>query len=483
MRKWPLWLVGILCVQLSFAQEQATLLGTWHNPELVPSNIADNIYNEIWGYANGDKEYAIIGSTAGTHFIDVTDPSQPTEVQFVPGKAQGGVIIHRDYHDHNGYLYAVSDEGASSLQIMDITDIEDTVMVLYDSDELIRTAHNIFIDNEQEKLYAFATKNGLGVGFALRIYSLSDPLNPTFIAEHRTFDGLTVGHVHDGFVKDNIAFLNCGWDGFLVVDFTDPLQPVTKTKLTNYPQKGYNHSGWPSPGLDYYYMADESHGKDMKVLNVCDLEAVTVGKTFNARSIESNSIPHNQVAVCNYLYVSYYYDGLQVYDISDPKDPVRVMEYDTYPLPNDASYRGAWGVYPFLPSGNILVSDMQTGLYVFEAIDTNCTGLGITGNFEEDCEVDVNSSVQQPTRVEDWVNVYPTLVHKGDWLSLQLSATQQAVEIEMQLIDASGKTLRTYKGLVQGNNIITLPKNISKGNYLLKVNRQDQAIVKQIVVQ
>ena len=36
------------------------------------------------------------------------------------------------------------------------------------------------------------------------------------------------------------------------------------------------------------------------------------------------------------------------------------------------SFEGAWGVYPHLPSGNILVSDMQEGLFVIEAIDSGC---------------------------------------------------------------------------------------------------------------
>ena len=64
------------------------------------------------------------------------------------------------------------------------------------------------------------------------------------------------------------------------------------------------------------------------------------------------------------MYVSSYHDGLQVYDISDQENPTKVASFSTYLMDDHDSYRGAWGVYPFLPSGNILFSDMQYGLYV-----------------------------------------------------------------------------------------------------------------------
>ena len=73
-----------------FAQAQeANLLGTWNDEALIGSFAYDNAYNEIWGIAAGGKEYAILGSTAGTHFIDVTSPAEPTEAFFIPGASSG----------------------------------------------------------------------------------------------------------------------------------------------------------------------------------------------------------------------------------------------------------------------------------------------------------------------------------------------------------------------------------------------------------
>jgi len=113
-------------------------------------------------------------------------------------------------------------------------------------------------------------------------------------------------------------------------------------------------------------MADEDYDSDIKILDLSDLPDIYIPNTFNAESTES-SITHNQIILGDKLYVSYYVDGLQVFDISDPENPVRELYYDTSTEePGPGRYRGAWGVYPFLSSGNILVSDMQNGLFVVD---------------------------------------------------------------------------------------------------------------------
>ena len=94
--------------------ENINLLYQWSVDTLIGSEAFDNVYNEVWGVVVDDREYAIIGSTAGTHFFDVTNPSTASEIAFVAGRVVGDEIIHRDYHDYQNYLYAVSDEGLSS---------------------------------------------------------------------------------------------------------------------------------------------------------------------------------------------------------------------------------------------------------------------------------------------------------------------------------------------------------------------------------
>ncbi|MEM9023292.1 MAG: hypothetical protein AAGB22_06105, partial [Bacteroidota bacterium] len=134
--------------------DNITLLYNWQDTTLPGSAAFDNPYNEVWGFVQDNSEYVVIGTTLGTHIFAVDDPVNAQEVAFIPGEAQGPVIIHRDYHDYNGYLYMVSDEGPSTLQIADLSHLPDSAPVVYDSDDLFARAHNIFIDTATAKMYA-----------------------------------------------------------------------------------------------------------------------------------------------------------------------------------------------------------------------------------------------------------------------------------------------------------------------------------------
>ncbi|MFK7932979.1 MAG: choice-of-anchor B family protein [Saprospiraceae bacterium] len=471
--------------QFVFAQQtsEGNLLGQWSDPALVGSNAYDNTYNEVWGVARNGHEYAILGSTAGTHFIDVTDPANPTEAFFIEGAATGGAIIHRDYHDYGDYLYAVADEGLSTLQILDLSALPDSLPVLYDSFQLLTKAHNIFIDSTQAMLYCFATKGGAQAYSALRLYSIADPLQPEFVGEYNQFSTLTVGHVHDGFVRDGIAFLNCGNDGFAIVDFNDPANPVTKSILTTYTQNGYNHSGWLSESCDYYYMADENHNKDIKVVDVKDICEIEVTGTFDEGTPVSGTIPHNQVVACDYLYASYYYNGLRVYDISNPAEPELAMFYNTSSVDLRNSYEGAWGVYPFLPSGNILVSDMQEGLFVIEGMADACTSTAATP--QSQCAIDCGAATSTADLRKDVERVQLSPQPAQDVLTIELTLKQSQQNVNVDILDINGREvarLGTYNFLATKNQErVTLP-SLTKGLYLLRFSNAEMQFTEKLLM-
>ena len=364
------------------AQQTATLLFNWQDTNLVGSWAYDNTYNECWGVVVNNQEFAVIGSTAGTHIFDVSDPINSSEVAFIEGGYTGGGVIHRDYHDFSGYLYIVCDEGSSStLQIIDISDLPNSATTVYDSNNLFTKSHNIFIDTATAKLYACASNNAMDVYDLSIKYDTSQiiiqsPVNPKLIYSYDD-----VGHVHDAFVRNDTAFLNCGNEGLRIMDFSmvDTIgdQPVLLGSLTSYPDAGYNHSGWLNDKGTIYIMQDENHGYDVKILDVSDLSNITVLSTFNS-GVDPNSMAHNGIIKGDLAYIPYYHDGLRVFNISNPSNPIQIWKYDTYNSNNHSSYRGAWGVYPHLPSGNIIVSDMQTGLYILN-LDSGTSNL-----FEEE---------------------------------------------------------------------------------------------------
>ena len=327
----------------TFLNDNVNLLFNWADTSL-PINSLGGSYTDVYGVAINGGEYAVIGSTMGTHIIDVTNPTQSYEAAFIPG-AQQYSVTHRDYFSMENYLYAVCDQGSSTLQIIDLSNLPNSVTVVYDDDSLISTSHNMFIDTLNKKLYS---TNG-------DVLDISNPTIPTYL--------FNMGFsCHDLYVENDTGYFNCTSNGLQIYEMTTN-SPQYLGSLTSYPQQGTNHSGWKKDNT--YVLADENHGLSLKVIDVSDLNNLQVIALFNS-GVDPNSIPHNLIIRDNFVYVSYYHDGLQIFDISDPNNPVKAGYYDTY-LPNHHNgYAGNWGVDPLLPSGNILVSDVQSGLFVLE---------------------------------------------------------------------------------------------------------------------
>jgi choice-of-anchor B domain-containing protein len=333
--------------------ENINLLDNWTD-ETLPTINNGIRFNEVWGFVQDDQEYAVIGSTMGTHIFLISDLDELIEVDFVPGAFQGGVV-HRHFDDFNGYLYGVCDQGNSTLQIMDLQYLPDSVSLVYNSNEHVVTAHNCFIDRSSNILYLAGP-----AGDALRLLSIENPVEPTFIMNF-----LEVNYVHDLFVRNDTAYLNCAGQGLWVVDFSDPISPVQLGSLDTYPDQGYNHSGWLTDDGNTYVFADETTGMRMKVCDVSDLTDIQILSLFNSEATP-NTVPHNLQIKGDLVYVSHYNDGLQIFDISNPSSPARVAYYDTFYGDDSYAFNGAWGVYAFLPSGRILISDRTSGLYLFE---------------------------------------------------------------------------------------------------------------------
>ena len=454
MKKLIYTLLGLFSLN-NFAQtgDNLELLFHWNDDDIVGTTWYDNAYNEVWGVVVAGREFAIIGSTSGTHIFDVTDPVNSTEVQFIPGADFGPAIVHRDYHDRNGFLYAVSDEGNSTLQIIDISLLPDTATIVYDSNELIKTSHNIFIDESFNKLYAcnVRTASSGWNSTSLAVFDIEEPTNPIHLLNYEV-PGTSYG-VHDMWVKNDTAFLNNGGDGLFVVDFTDLSSPQLIGSLTEYPDKGYNHSGWPSEDMKTYIMADEDWGHDMKVLDISDLSNINVTATFSSE-IDPNSIPHNQIIKDNYVYVSSYHDGLQVYDISDQENPTKVASFSTYLLDDHTSYRGAWGVYPLLPSGNILVSDMQYGLYV----------LAPSGNF--DLKQNPNNKL----------SLHPNPANQA----IQIQIPETEIKLAIEIYDLKGH-LVLNTDLFRENKSIPIT-HLNEGIYIVKAQGEKTFYQQKLIV-
>jgi choice-of-anchor B domain-containing protein len=334
-----------------------SLLSNWDN-NAYPLTNYNTQYTSIWGYAAGGREYAILGSAAGANFIDVTVPSNPVLVSFQAGGSPNSVW--REYRTYSHYCYAIADQGAgASLQIFDLSGLPSTVTKVYDSQTFFSRAHTLFIENGRLYVAGSDAQND-----GVLIFDIAtNPTSPALMAS------FTLGaYTHDVFVKRDTLYAFFGSQGAIYgYDFHDLQNPSYLSDISVYPERGYAHQGWATEGLDYLYWADETANTGIKVADIRNPGQINVLNTFRSALLApafTNSTPHNMYIKDSLLYVAYYHDGLQVFDIRNPVNPTRVAYYDTYANSNYAGLAGAWGAYPFLPSGNILVADTQNGLFV-----------------------------------------------------------------------------------------------------------------------
>ena len=153
------------------------------------------------------------------------------------------------------------------------------------------------------------------------------------------------------------------------------------------------------------------------------------------------------------MYSAYYYDGIYAWGIEDPSDPVLLGYYDTSVLPHQISYEGAWGVYPFLSSGNILVSDMQTGLWVF-SLDTSLS---------------TDEKQSGPT-----LNVWPNPAS-------EVIRVQSGTKLESYSItNINGQTVQAEQAL-NGNRIDV--SHLPSGIYILNVSTPEGSAHRKILVE
>ncbi|MFN5911267.1 MAG: choice-of-anchor B family protein [Bacteroidota bacterium] len=419
-----------------------SLLDRWNSDTLI-TNSSQVRYSGCWGFERNGIEYAIVGSTEGSHFFKITNKNKLEPVDFVEGRFVSTMVIHREFKTYGNYAYAICDEGTSSLQIIDLSYLPDSVVKVADlQDERFGKVHNLFIDSANALLYAcLVTPFSGGTAqsiIPLRVFSLTNPVDPQLVWEGPS----DIPEVHDCYVRNNIALLNCGMDGLRVYDFTEPSSPVYKSNLTFYQDQGYNHQGWLSPDGKTYVFADETNGKKIKKCKVNEDHSIQVQVSFGTQW-EKGSIPHNIMCTNDFAFVAYYNEGLRIFDLRYGT-PRELAFYDTYPEENIFKMNGAWGVYSNFPSGRVIVSDRQYGLFLFD--------------FNRNLFSDL------PDREE--FTVYPNPVPSGSDLIIR-APKDELSQFELELTDFQGKIL--LKKNVQGQSYCQVKMTYPAGVYFIRV--------------
>ncbi len=367
----------------------------------------------VWGFVdqNDGREYAVIGLADGTGVVDVTDPVDPREVVTIPGNPSPWreVKIYQSFdagsNRFRAFAYITTEAPNSGLQVIDLSGLPATATLattLSDTGSQhtayvsnIDYATNMAIPGAEAFLYLAGSNVD---GGAWRAYSLANPAQPQFISSAPN----GTEYVHDAtslLITDaRAAQCGVGHDPCEVyVDFnentvdlwdvTEKVAPILLSSTT-YSDASYTHSGWPTADQRHIFVHDETDEINRGLFTqIYTMNADDLLNPFIVGSYQGpdTTTDHNGYTKGNFLYVSHYRRGLVVFDVTEPEVLREVASFDTFlaPAADSAGTDGAWGVYPFFPSGTVLISDISNGLFVLrdyaETLAQNVGRIGYAG--------------------------------------------------------------------------------------------------------
>lgn len=344
-------LSSICCALLSVvatAQNVNVVLRSQFN---FPSQSCAN----IGGYVDSTgKEYALVGCSRGLAIVDVTNPVSPFLAKQVPGP----VNLWKELKTYKHYAYVTS-EGGEGLQIVDLRSLPDTGGITYKhwmpliGSDTLRTIHALHIDTATGYVYLFGSNRANGGIVVADIKT--DPWNPVYAGQYNSV------YIHDGYVRNDTVYAGAINAGHMrVINFTNKNSPVLlQTQATPH---NFTHNTWLSDDGKTVFTTDERSGSYVAAYDVSDLGNITELDRIRSNP-GSGSVGHNTHILNDYAVTSWYKDGFTIVDAHRPGNLVQVGNYDTY-AGSGSGFSGAWGVYPYLPSGNVLVSSLDGNLYV-----------------------------------------------------------------------------------------------------------------------
>jgi choice-of-anchor B domain-containing protein len=351
--------------------------------------------SNLWGFVDLDdgREYAVVGLSNATAIVEVTDPQNPREVGSVPGNTSlwREVKVYQFFDAaagaHRAYAYITTEAPGSGLQVIELSGLPNSVSLANTITDF-QTSHTIYVSNvdyatnaaiagRQAFIYIAGANLDLG---AYRIFNLTNPVTPQRVTVAPT----GTGYMHDStslYLTDSRTahcdqghnpcevLVDFNVDSVDLWDVTNKSAPVLLS-ATSYPEVRFTHSGWPTEDQRFIVVHDEldelriaNFRTHIYTLEIDDLLAPSVVTSYIGPDTTTD---HNGYAKGDRYYMSHYRRGLMIFDLTNPQALVEVGNLDTFltPADNAAETEGAWGVYPFLPSGTILVSDIDNGLFI-----------------------------------------------------------------------------------------------------------------------
>ncbi len=337
----------------NISNPDAPVLASWYNPG------ANQQFLEA--IVIGNRAYFGSGNGGGVHIVDLTNPTSP-------------VLL--------GIVNSTSGNGHNSIHEM-----------------------NVFTQNGQT--FLLENFNSLS-NKILKVINVTNPASPVFVRDINPTDPQWV---HAMYIRGNRLFTS-GWGNTSsrgrteIYDITNIATQAPSllgfiedsTSITN---GNSMHSSWSSEDGNYLYSCREttssntSNPADLRVYDIRNAAQPVLVNKISMANLGINAVsPHNPVVMGNKLYISWYQAGTQIFDISDPANPKKIGDYDTYApeyapavdaqgdlveepwdmicglsgtqnvLPT--SYNGNWAVYPFLGEDKVILGDLTNGLFIVD---------------------------------------------------------------------------------------------------------------------
>jgi len=339
--------------------------------------------SDVWGWIDpiNNNEYALVALTNSTAFVNVTDPKNPIFLGRL--NSNSGTNSWRDVKVYNDYAFIVADNvGNHGMQIFDLTKLRNVSNApeIFTADAVyngVGSCHNIVINENEGIAYLVGctSTNGGGPIFV----DISNPTNPTLLGDYTasgyshdaqviTYNGPDLDHTG----KQIYVGSNGNIDKVVILDVTDKNNVILISELS-YPNTEYAHQGWFTEDHAFFILGDEldeqNFGFNSKTLifDFTDLDNPNLSSSYFGTT---PAIDHNGYVKGNEFYLANYRAGLRILDITNISASTNAMSetafFDTFPASDSANFNGVWSVYPYFPSGNIIISDIEGGLFILK---------------------------------------------------------------------------------------------------------------------
>ncbi len=339
------------------------------------ADIGGGTANDVWGWTDAatGKEYALLGRSNGTAFVDISDAEHPVYLGNLPTHSANSTW--RGIKVYANYAYIVSEAAGHGMQVFDLTRLRavTTAPVTFTENahySAFATAHTLAINEASGYAYAAGSNTCAG---GLHMINLQNPASPVFAGcvdnDGYTHETVCLNyHGPDNAHTGKEICFSSNADTLTIVDVTDKSAPRQLSR-TGYSGHGYAHQGWLTDDHVHFLMNDELDERQQGVntrthiWNISDLDTPFVAGIYEG---PSTAVDHNLYIRGRYAYESNYRSGLRILDISNIASTslAEVGFFDVYPVDDAANFDGTWSNYPFFASGNIIASGIEQGLFV-----------------------------------------------------------------------------------------------------------------------